>query len=206
MLNNLTALSFLLNIIALIPLSEFSDPIIAKKYGAKPDIETLDLLNTTATQKEASTPSLWSCYLPFPSQCCFIEVLSFFWQTDYGGCESPVGRSAWEALSSYPWHPVELLGYRKQGPWQAQEVVPGCSQTVLVTCGQLALLSSLIAVLIFWYLPAGCSWEVSATMSWTTQPALSPSSSHQAPKVDLITEMPECVVIIKMVGLMKNMH
>ncbi|NP_001148736.1 uncharacterized LOC100282352 [Zea mays] len=36
----------------LIPLSEFSDPIIAKKYGAKPDMETLDLLNTTATQKE----------------------------------------------------------------------------------------------------------------------------------------------------------
>jgi hypothetical protein len=61
-----------LNIIALIPLSEFSDPIIAKKYGAKPDMETLDLLNTTATQKEVSTPSLWSCYLPFPSsQCCF---------------------------------------------------------------------------------------------------------------------------------------
>ncbi|CAL4910227.1 unnamed protein product [Urochloa decumbens] len=36
----------------LIPLSEFSDPLIAKKYGAKPDAETLDLLNTVAKQKE----------------------------------------------------------------------------------------------------------------------------------------------------------
>jgi hypothetical protein len=57
MLNTLFVF-FLLNITALIPLSEFSDPIIAKKYGAKPDIETLDILNTTATQKDVSTPSL----------------------------------------------------------------------------------------------------------------------------------------------------
>lgn len=77
MLNTLFVF-FLLNITALIPLSEFSDPIIAKKYGAKPDIETLDILNTTATQKDVSTPSLWLCGLLFPSQWCFIEVLSFF--------------------------------------------------------------------------------------------------------------------------------
>jgi len=36
----------------LIPLSEFSNPITAKKYGAKPDAETLDLLNTVAQEKE----------------------------------------------------------------------------------------------------------------------------------------------------------
>ncbi|KAJ1261810.1 hypothetical protein BS78_09G059100 [Paspalum vaginatum] len=36
----------------LIPLSEFSNPITAKKYGAKPDAETLDILNTVAAQKE----------------------------------------------------------------------------------------------------------------------------------------------------------
>ncbi|CAN6358615.1 unnamed protein product [Urochloa humidicola] len=45
----------------LIPLLEFSDPLIAKKYGAKPDAETLDLLNTVAKQKEvmAVVKVLW---------------------------------------------------------------------------------------------------------------------------------------------------
>lgn len=37
---------------AFIPLMEFSDPGIAKKYGVKPDAETLDILNTIARQKE----------------------------------------------------------------------------------------------------------------------------------------------------------
>ncbi|KAE8076689.1 hypothetical protein FH972_015323 [Carpinus fangiana] len=36
----------------LIPLVEFSDPVIMKKYGVKPDAETLDILNTAARQKE----------------------------------------------------------------------------------------------------------------------------------------------------------
>ncbi|KAG6664190.1 hypothetical protein CIPAW_02G075400 [Carya illinoinensis] len=36
----------------LIPLSDFSDPIIMKKYGVKPDPETLDIVNTAATQKQ----------------------------------------------------------------------------------------------------------------------------------------------------------
>ncbi|XP_043709632.1 universal stress protein PHOS32 [Telopea speciosissima] len=36
----------------LIPLSEFSDPAIMKKYKVKPDAETLDILNTAARQKE----------------------------------------------------------------------------------------------------------------------------------------------------------
>ncbi|RWW49064.1 hypothetical protein BHE74_00044811, partial [Ensete ventricosum] len=36
----------------IIPLTEFSDPGIAKKYGVKPDAETLDILNTIARQKE----------------------------------------------------------------------------------------------------------------------------------------------------------
>lgn len=38
---------------ALIPVSEFSDPIIMKKYGVKPDPETLDIVNTAAKQKQA---------------------------------------------------------------------------------------------------------------------------------------------------------
>ncbi|XP_073008887.1 universal stress protein PHOS32-like [Typha latifolia] len=37
-----------------IPLSEFSDPVIAKKYGVKPDAETLDILTTLARQKEVA--------------------------------------------------------------------------------------------------------------------------------------------------------
>ncbi|TYH53207.1 hypothetical protein ES332_D09G082800v1 [Gossypium tomentosum] len=36
----------------LIPLSEFSDPATMKKYGLKPDPETLDIANTAAKQKE----------------------------------------------------------------------------------------------------------------------------------------------------------
>ncbi|PKI78272.1 universal stress protein PHOS32 [Punica granatum] len=35
-----------------IPLSEFSDPVVMKKYGVKPDPETLDIVNTAAAQKE----------------------------------------------------------------------------------------------------------------------------------------------------------
>ncbi|XP_062230818.1 universal stress protein PHOS34-like [Phragmites australis] len=35
----------------LIPLSDFSNPTIAKKYGAKPDTETLDILNTVTKQE-----------------------------------------------------------------------------------------------------------------------------------------------------------
>lgn len=37
---------------ALIPLSEFSDPGVMKKYGVKPDPETLDILSTAASQKD----------------------------------------------------------------------------------------------------------------------------------------------------------
>ncbi|KAI3916327.1 hypothetical protein MKW98_004768 [Papaver atlanticum] len=36
----------------LIPLSEFSDAVIMKKYGVKPDAETLEILNCAASQKE----------------------------------------------------------------------------------------------------------------------------------------------------------
>ncbi|KAJ4955616.1 hypothetical protein NE237_012399 [Protea cynaroides] len=35
-----------------IPLSEFSDPVVMKKYGVKPDPEFLEILNTAARQKE----------------------------------------------------------------------------------------------------------------------------------------------------------
>ncbi|KAF8041441.1 hypothetical protein BT93_A0132 [Corymbia citriodora subsp. variegata] len=36
----------------LIPLNEFSNPIIMKKYGVKPDPETIDVVSTIARQKE----------------------------------------------------------------------------------------------------------------------------------------------------------
>jgi len=36
----------------LIPLLDFSEPTIAKKYGVKADTETLDILSTVAKQKE----------------------------------------------------------------------------------------------------------------------------------------------------------
>lgn len=49
--------SFLSSISALIPLSEFSHPSTAKKYGVKPDAETLDMLNTIAKQKEVAVVS-----------------------------------------------------------------------------------------------------------------------------------------------------
>ncbi|XVE65518.1 hypothetical protein DITRI_Ditri08aG0006100 [Diplodiscus trichospermus] len=35
-----------------IPLSEFCDPDVMKKYGVKPDPETLDIVSTAARQKE----------------------------------------------------------------------------------------------------------------------------------------------------------
>ncbi|KAK2990246.1 hypothetical protein RJ640_014698 [Escallonia rubra] len=38
--------------VALIPLVEFSDPHIMKKYGVKPDPETLDIVSCAAAQKE----------------------------------------------------------------------------------------------------------------------------------------------------------
>uniref|UniRef100_A0A7N0T6T4 UspA domain-containing protein n=1 Tax=Kalanchoe fedtschenkoi TaxID=63787 RepID=A0A7N0T6T4_KALFE len=37
----------------LIPVKEFSDPIIMKKYGIHPDANTLDIANTAAAQKGA---------------------------------------------------------------------------------------------------------------------------------------------------------
>ncbi|CAM8940572.1 unnamed protein product [Rhodiola kirilowii] len=37
-----------------IPVKEFSDPIIMKKYGVHPDAETLDIANTAAAQKGAT--------------------------------------------------------------------------------------------------------------------------------------------------------
>ncbi|KAI4369524.1 hypothetical protein MLD38_017954 [Melastoma candidum] len=35
-----------------IPLHEISDPAVMKRYGVKPDAETLDIVNTAAAQKE----------------------------------------------------------------------------------------------------------------------------------------------------------
>lgn len=43
---------FFTSMAALIPLSEFSDPGVMKKYGVKPDPETLDILSTAASQKD----------------------------------------------------------------------------------------------------------------------------------------------------------
>ncbi|XP_022138275.1 universal stress protein PHOS32 [Momordica charantia] len=38
----------------LIPLSEFSDPLTTKKYGLKPDAQTMDIVTTATAQKEIS--------------------------------------------------------------------------------------------------------------------------------------------------------
>ncbi|PIA61073.1 hypothetical protein AQUCO_00300531v1 [Aquilegia coerulea] len=38
--------------VAFLPLSEISDSEITKKYGVNPDPETLDIINTVATQKQ----------------------------------------------------------------------------------------------------------------------------------------------------------
>lgn len=42
--------------VALIPLAEFSDPHTMKKYGIKPDAETLDIVTTATAQKEVISP------------------------------------------------------------------------------------------------------------------------------------------------------
>lgn len=51
---------------ALIPLREFSEPVTSKKYGVKPDPETLDIANAAAAQKEV--------------QCLFHELLTLKFQ------------------------------------------------------------------------------------------------------------------------------
>ncbi|ONK61638.1 uncharacterized protein A4U43_C08F32030 [Asparagus officinalis] len=43
--------SLIVENVALIPLTEFSEAGIEKKYGVKPDAETLDIVNTIARQK-----------------------------------------------------------------------------------------------------------------------------------------------------------
>ena len=49
---------------ALIPMVEFADPHTLKKYGIKPDAETIDIVTTAAAQKEVIVLSLCFC-LPF---------------------------------------------------------------------------------------------------------------------------------------------
>jgi len=42
------------NFSAFIPMSEFSDAAVMKKYALKPDAETLDIVNTAARKKTVS--------------------------------------------------------------------------------------------------------------------------------------------------------
>lgn len=37
---------------AFIPLSDLADPVLMKKYGVKPDPETLEIVTTAAKQRE----------------------------------------------------------------------------------------------------------------------------------------------------------
>lgn len=64
-------LPFFRPIAAFVPLTELSDPGIIKKYGVKPDAETLDILNTIARQKEVvSTFHLSSFNWPNKNSNC----------------------------------------------------------------------------------------------------------------------------------------
>ncbi|KAF3506363.1 hypothetical protein F2Q69_00003620 [Brassica cretica] len=49
--DNLDSIFLCCNISALIPLSEFSEAAVMKKYAVKPDAETLDIANTAARKK-----------------------------------------------------------------------------------------------------------------------------------------------------------
>ncbi|KAF8727112.1 hypothetical protein HU200_019618 [Digitaria exilis] len=122
----------LLIVAALIPLSDFSDPLVAKKYGAKADAETLDLLNTVAKEKEVVIQilCLFSLIIILLPMFGLLRSLKSFWKTGYGGCQSPLGRSSGEAMPGYERDALELLGHRKQRPGKAQEVASSCSHTV----------------------------------------------------------------------------
>lgn len=52
--------------LAYIPVSEFSDAAVMKKYAVKPDAETLDIVNTAARKKSVS---FFFFFFPFGSIC-----------------------------------------------------------------------------------------------------------------------------------------
>lgn len=65
---------------AFIPLNEFADPVIMKKYGVKSDPETLDILGTVAAQKEVTFFS----YSASPySRAYLTEISNFAWDCIY---------------------------------------------------------------------------------------------------------------------------
>lgn len=61
------------NFLAYIPVSEFSDAAVMKKYAVKPDAETLDIVNTAARKKSVS---FFSFFFPFGSICLQILFCS----------------------------------------------------------------------------------------------------------------------------------
>lgn len=54
----ITLIMLSVNFVAYIPLTDLSEPGTLKKYGVKPDAETIDMLNTIARQKEVLSISV----------------------------------------------------------------------------------------------------------------------------------------------------
>lgn len=58
---------------ALIPLAEFSDPVLMKRYELKPAPEVIDIVSTAAKQKNVWF--IWFCQIEFKGLFCSHLIL-----------------------------------------------------------------------------------------------------------------------------------
>ncbi|WZZ36556.1 hypothetical protein YC2023_019957 [Brassica napus] len=86
----------LIRSVPLIPLSEFSEAAVMKKYGVKPDAETLDIANTAARQKSVKKIPPLSPIPQHPKLGLhilitdkYVKILPFYFQDDNGKCKQP---------------------------------------------------------------------------------------------------------------------